>query len=424
MRILYLGINYWPEETGIAPVNTWRCEYLAARGHKVTMCTGMPYYPEWKVAEEYRGRRWCREDRNGVTILRSPLYVPGHVTSVRRILHEASFVASSMLRALASGRPELLVVASPPLGLALTARILSRVWKIPYVYDVLDLQPDAAAELGMLRDGVLLRFLRSVEKMAYRHASVVTTITHGMRQRIIDKGIAPAKVVELPLRADPALFDIRKTSDGARFRKRHALEGKFLVIHSGNMGVKQGLDILLRAAEQTTIPEMVFVLAGDGAVRASLMRKADQMGLKNLRFVPIQPRAEFFDMLAATDVALVAQLASVSDIVFPSKTVTLMAAGCPLVASVDAKSEVARAVLNSKAGVVIAPEDASVLASTLQSLFHDRAALQRHSQNGIAYARSHWAPSAVGSLFEQALQNAMKVSAKKSRRVAPAKSRY
>lgn len=419
MRVLYLGINYWPEETGIAPVNTWRCEYLAARGHEVTMCTGLPYYPEWKVAEVYKGRGWCSEERNEVRILRSPLYVPRHVNSIGRIVHEASFVAASMLRALSSRKPDLLVVASPPLGLAFTARMLSQFWRIPYVYDVLDLQPDAAAELGMLREGVLLRGLRKVEKMAYHHAAIVTTITPGMKQRIVEKGIPPEKVVELPLRADPRLFGIRERFDGARFRRAHGLEGRFVVLHSGNMGVKQGLGILLRAAQLTTVAEIVYVLAGDGAVREKLVRNAGEMGLRNVCFVPMQAREEFYNMLAATDVALVTQLASVSDIVFPSKTVTLMSAGCPLIASVDANSEVARVVIASEAGIVTEPENASLLAETAQNLFHDRAALRRYSQNGVNYSREQWDPITVGALFEKTLLDALQAPPNPDRRNAP-----
>jgi colanic acid biosynthesis glycosyl transferase WcaI len=147
MHIAVLGINYWPDRTGIAPFTTGRCEYLAARGHRVTVYTGFPYYPSWRVPSEYRGRLLSREVRNGVSIFRSWLYVPHLVTGGRRILHEASFIASASIRTLArvrSEKPDLLFVVSPPLGLGLTALTLSRLWKVPYIFHVADLQPDAA----------------------------------------------------------------------------------------------------------------------------------------------------------------------------------------------------------------------------------------------------------------------------------------
>jgi colanic acid biosynthesis glycosyl transferase WcaI len=126
MRILVLGINYCPELTGIAPFTTGRCEYLAARGHEVSICTALPYYPEWRVSEDYRGRLFMREKRNGVTILRSRIYVPARANPVRRILHESSFVLASLLRALTQPRPDVMIVVSPPLGLVLPAVLLSR----------------------------------------------------------------------------------------------------------------------------------------------------------------------------------------------------------------------------------------------------------------------------------------------------------
>src|SRR5262245_26805681 len=208
MRVAMLGINYRPEETGIAVFNTGRCEYLADRGHEVTMFTGFPYYPRWRVPETYRGRIGAEETRHGVRVVRSWLYVPGRVTTLRRMVHEASFVASATLRAVASSRPDLLVTVSPPLGLALASVLLKRRWGVPYVFHVPDLQPDAAVDLGMLRAGRLVRLLYWVERLAYRHATLVSTLTPAMRSRIVAKGIPGEKVVLFPDWADPALFDL------------------------------------------------------------------------------------------------------------------------------------------------------------------------------------------------------------------------
>ena len=125
MRILVLGINYWPEDTGIAVFNAGRCEYLASQGHDVKMCTGFPYYPYWRVPSTYRGRVFATETHNGVTVQRSYVYVPRRITSAARVLHEASFIASATVRAIGSRRPDLLLTVSPPLGLAVTSGLLS-----------------------------------------------------------------------------------------------------------------------------------------------------------------------------------------------------------------------------------------------------------------------------------------------------------
>ncbi len=151
MHILVNGINYWPEQTGIAVFTTGRCEYLASRGHQVTVCTSFPYYPEWRTLDGYRGRPLMKERRNGVDIYRTWMYVPRQVTSLRRILHEGSFIAASFLAAMSRSRPNIVVAVSPPLGLAASAVVLSQRWRVPYVFHVADLQPDAAVDLGMLR---------------------------------------------------------------------------------------------------------------------------------------------------------------------------------------------------------------------------------------------------------------------------------
>jgi colanic acid biosynthesis glycosyl transferase WcaI len=397
VRILMLSINYWPDESGIAAFNTRRCEYLASRGHQVTICTGPPYYPEWRVPEAYRAvpwqpEAWQTEKRNGVTILRSWMYVPEEVTTKRRMLHEASFLAGSLLRVLGTRRPELIVAVSPPLGLALTASLLARLWRVPYVFDVEDLQPDAARELGMMADGALIRMLYRVERLGYRKAALVSTLTEGMRQRIVAKGIDPDKVVLFPPRADSSLFEVRRSSDADGFRRRYKLEGKRIVSHSGNMGVKQGLEVILGAAEHTRErrPEIHYLFVGDGAMRARLEQQARARELPNVLFLPLLERNEFHRMLAATDIALVTQQRVVSNILFPSKTVTLLCAGCPVIASVNGESEVARAVLDSGAGEVVEPENAAALAEAIERLSLSPETLSGMSARAQRFAHHHW----------------------------------
>jgi colanic acid biosynthesis glycosyl transferase WcaI len=406
LRILVLSINYWPDETGIAAVNIWRCEYLASRGHQVTICTGPPYYPEWRVPEPYRGKLWQREERNGVTILRSWMFVPQVVNSKKRILHEASFLASSFARALASRRPDLIFAVSPPLGLALTASTLSRLWRVPFVFDVEDLQPDAAVELGMMKGQSLIRALYRVERLAYERASLVSTITEGMRQRILEKGIDqkggngkgtagkridPAKVVLFPSRSDSSLCTLRDRIDGADFRQRHGLQDKLIVSHSGNMGVKQGLEVILEAAARSCQrPDIHYLFIGDGAMRPHLEEQARARSLNNVLFLPLLEAGDFRQMLAATGIALITQQRIVSNIVFPSKTVTLLSAGCPIVASVNSGSEVARVVLRSGAGVVVEPENAEALFHAIDQLSRNPETLARMSQQARHFASETW----------------------------------
>lgn len=401
MRVLILSINYWPEETGIGAFTTYRAEYLASRGHDVTVCTTFPYYPEWKVPTAYAGKLISSESRNGVRILRSYAYIPGSVTSMKRVLHEASFIASSLVRAFPQRRPDVLLVVSPPLGLAVNAFLLSRWWGVPYIFDVEDLQPDAAAELGMLPKPVL-NAMYKVERMAYRNAALVSTITSGMRRRIIEKGVPEEKTALFEPRSDASLATIA-SSEGTAFRTRLSLDHKFIVSHSGNMGVKQGLGVILDAAALNRGDHsMVFLIVGDGAVRNKIQQRAREMDLANVVFLPLLDTNEFRGFLKASDICLVTQQKTVSDMVFPSKTVTYLAAGCPVIASVNRNSEVARTIEESQAGLVVEPENPHALLSAIQEL--RLGDLNRYEANAQEYASRRWSSERVLGFLDAKLR--------------------
>ena len=405
MKILVIGINYAPEKTGIAPVIKQRCEFLREQGHDVQVCTGMPYYPDWKIADGYRGKWWVRETIEGVDVRRGWLWVPREVTAKKRILHEASFIASAFLRALRAKKPDLLIVESPPLGLGAIAILLARLWRIPFLFDVMDLQPDAAADLGLLPPGRILNFLYKVERMAYRHAALVTTLTGEMAQRIRSKGIEAAKVVVCPIPATEAAFAVHASSAGGAFRKQHGLGDEFLVVHSGNMGVKQGLGVVLQAAARTRDKAITYLMIGSGADRPRLEAQAAEMKLNNVRFLPVLPDADFAAALSAADLALVCQQKSVSDIFFPSKTITYLAAGKPVFASVNRDSRVASTVLEAQAGEVISPEDPDALATRISAAYEDRSRLGAWSGAAHTYARRQWDPARVLQRYEQELES-------------------
>lgn len=404
MRILVLSINYWPEETGIGPIVTSRCEYLASRGHDVAVCTTLPYYPQWRVHDPYTGTPWRRESHKGVTIIRSWSWIPRRVTSSRRIVFEATFLIGNLIAALRSGKPDLLLIESPPLGLGLTAGLLKRFWNIPFVYDVMDLQPDAAADLGMLRDGLFMRALYRLEKFAYDEAGLVATLTEGMRRRIIAKSIEPVKVTLFPTRADLELLQLRRGVDGEGFRRTSGLAGKFIVLYTGNMGAKQGLEVILQAAQLSQeCPEIVYLFAGDGAVRREIEARATAMALGNVRFLPVQPREQLFQILAAADLCLITQQRTVGDIVFPSRTVTFMAAGCPIIASINPNSAVADVLQQSGAGLVVDPENPVRLFHAIKNLQSDSVRRSEMSKAGRGFAHENWSESVIYPKMESRL---------------------
>jgi colanic acid biosynthesis glycosyl transferase WcaI len=277
------------------------------------------------------------------------------------------------------------------------------------MFHVADLQPDTAVDLGMLRSGPFVNMLFWLERAAYRNAATVSTLTGTMREKIVFKGVARQKVGLSPDWCEPELFDLPLAGGGQLFRRQYGISGRFIVSHSGNMGVKQGLEVVLDAAElaHQRYPDLLFLLVGDGAVKRELHERARSRSLGNVVFAPILPARLFHEMLAASDVCLVTQQRIVADIVFPSKVLTLLSAGRPVAASLSEGSEVARVLRDSDAGVRTEAEDPLALLEAILDLRDRPERRAAMGANGRAYARQHWEKGHALRIFESRVMEAV-----------------
>ncbi|TCO92860.1 colanic acid biosynthesis glycosyl transferase WcaI [Chthoniobacter flavus] len=365
MKILVWGINYAPEATGIGPCNTALCEHLRAAGHEVEMVTTFSYYPAWRKRAEDRGVIWRSETVNGVLVHRCWHYVPSRVRWWRRIIHEATFVLTSLPRVLIRPRPEVLITISPPLLLGPASWLVSLLRATRYVFHVQDLQPDAAVGVGLLRDDAFTRSLYAVEAFAYRHAWQVSGISRGMLTAFSSKGVPPERQLYFP-------NGIRLEDPPVRgaFRARQGMaENDFLAVYSGNIGVKQGVQLLVRAVRLVRGQRIRLVICGDGAQRYLIETEA--AGLENVRLLPLLPDAEYREMLADCDIAVIPQLAGSGRAFFPSKLLNPLAYGCPILSVADADSELARVVAEGGFGCNVPPGEPASLAETLDRLAAD-----------------------------------------------------
>ncbi len=375
MRLIVWGINYAPEVTGIAPCNTALCEHLRAAGHDVEMVTSFPYYPAWRKRDEDRGSLYRTDVIGSVPVHRCWHYVPARVSAWKRILHEASFVLTSLLRVLALSRADLLIVVSPPLLLGAAAWFT----RTRYVFHVQDLQPDAAVGLGMLKRGIFTRLLYTLEAFAYRHAWRVSGISEGMLAAFSAKGVPVEKCVLFP-------NGIRLDAQPARgaFRRRHGFgEDEFLAIYSGNIGVKQGLDAVVEAARLVRDLRVRIVICGDGADRARIATLAART--ENVRLLPLLPDSEYREMLADCDVALITQVAGSGRSFFPSKLLPTFAAACPVLSVADADSELARAIAECGGGANVSPGDSAGFVAALEGFAQDAAKRTACARAGRAW---------------------------------------
>ncbi len=386
MRVVVWGINYAPEFTGIAPHSVALCEFLHARGHDAQMVTTFSYYPTWRKLPEDRGRLYRTGRINGVPVHRCWHFVPLRVNAWKRILHEASFIFTSTLRLLSLGRADAYVLVSPPLLLGAAGWIVGALKRAPFVFHVQDMQPDAAVGLGMLRAGWFTRALYALEALAYAKAARVSGITRGMLVKFRRKGVPERKLIYFPNAI--ALTSEQVIPERGSFRRKHGLSAeKFLAIYAGNLGVKQGLDVLLEAARLVRDPRIHILICGDGAQREVLAGQIRELGLPNVTMLPLQQGPDYLSLLEDADLCFITQQSGSGNSFFPSKLLGLLAQSKPVITVADPESELAEAATEGGFGLNIPPGRPQEVAEVLDGLAQDRARLAAYGAAGNIYVR-------------------------------------
>jgi colanic acid biosynthesis glycosyl transferase WcaI len=383
MRVVVWGINYVPEITGIAPHNVALCEFLQRQGEEIEMVTTFPYYPAWQKRPEDRHLLFRTEQINGVRVHRCWHFVPARVSAWKRIIHEATFILTSTVRILSLKRADVYVIASPPLLLGVAAWFVTKIKRAPFIFHVQDLQPDAAVGLGMLRAGWFTRALYWLEAFAYDHATKVSGISEEIVDAFRRKGVPEEKLILFP----NGVVIPDETPRRGYFRARHGFAADdFLAIYAGNLGVKQGLNILLDAAELLRDqPAIRVVLCGDGAERVTLERELQDRRLTNVSMLPLHSGRDYQELLVDADVSLITQQSGSGNAFFPSKLLVTLAHKSPAATVADDESALAKAVKEGQFGVNVLPGGAAKLAQTFRNLAQDRQSLQQWGENGRAY---------------------------------------
>lgn len=401
MRIVLYAINYAPELTGIGKYMGEMADWLAEQGHEVRMIAAPPYYPAWQVGAGYSAARYRCENMGLVRVYRCPLWVPARPSGLKRLLHLASFALSSLPVLLRQifWRPDVIFVVEPPLMCApatwLTARLAgARAW-----LHVQDFEVDAAFDLGLLPAGKLREVVLWGERWLMRRFDCVSTISPNMLARLGAKGVPSERVKLFPNWVDiDAVFPMNTVSP-----MRAALgiaDNVLLALYSGNMGEKQGLEIVLEVAQQLADErDVCFVLCGDGAARQRL--QTAYAHLTNVQWLPLQPLEKLNDLLNAADVHLLPQRADAADLVMPSKLTGMLASGRPVIATAHAGTQVAAVV--EVCGLVVPPDDADAFTAALIRLKNQppqRAAL---GQAARQYAETRMGKVSVLAQFERDL---------------------
>jgi colanic acid biosynthesis glycosyl transferase WcaI len=404
MHILIYSYNYHPEPIGIAPLMTELAEGLVERGHEVRVITGMPNYPQRQIYDGYRGKLYVTEQQNGVTIQRSYLRIKSKPNLIDRLLLELSFVFTSLPQALKGQRPDVILLTVPPLLVCLPATLLGWLYNCPVVLNVQDILPEAAVRVGLIKNKLIIRSFETLEKFAYRTAHTISVIADGFVDNLIQKGVPANKIACIPNWVNLNFISPLSKQNNS-WKSAHQLDHKFVVLYSGNIALTQGLETVVEAAVRLRhIKDIAFVIAGESKALARLQQHCLSCGADNVLLVPLQPREQLPQMLAAADVGLIVQKRNVISFNMPSKIPLLLASGRPIVASVPATGTAAKAIQQSGGGLVVEPESPESLANAVQHLYANSAIAAQLGDKGRKFAVKNYA-------FEQALDSYEKLFA-------------
>jgi colanic acid biosynthesis glycosyl transferase WcaI len=402
MHILLLSA-YFPPDNGSAANLFWELgQAFIARGHQVSVVTGFPGYHAQADLSPYKRKLSYTERVAGITAYHVRVPEFARDTSIGRGLWQFSGALAFAMRGLRIPRPDIALVYSPPLPLGLTALLWRRSRHVPFVFNVQDLFPQSAVDLGLLRQHLLVRFFRWLEQVIYQRADALTVHSKGNRDYVVAHGAQRGRTTVVHNWVD--VDQIRPAAngpDGASF----GLAGRFVVSFAGVMGHSQDLDVILAAAQRLRDRvDIQFLLVGDGVEKQRAVQKGHALGLTNVTWLPMLSRVQYPAVLRASSIGLATLRANVRTPVVPSKILSIMAAGIPVVAAVDSAGDARHLLEDSQAGFWVEPSDARTLADRVLQLYLDADVRRIMGKNGRRYIEEHMAVGTIAEQYEQIFQ--------------------
>ncbi|STH36389.1 putative colanic acid biosynthesis glycosyl transferase [Escherichia coli] len=352
MKILVYGINYSPELTGIGKYTGEMVEWMVQQGHEVRVITAPPYYPEWQVGAKYSSWRYRRENGDA-TVWRCPLYVPKQPSTLKRLIHLGSFALSSFFPLMAQRRwkPDRIIGVVPTLFCTPGMRLLAKLSGARTLLHIQDYEVDAMLGLGMAgngRAGKVAKLASAFERSGLHNVDNVSTISRSMMNKACEKGVAPEKVIFFPNWSEVSRFrEVPETLVMALRQRLGLPDERKIILYSGNIGEKQGLESVITAAEQLREQPWLFAIVGQGGGKARLEKMVAERGLDNVKFLPLQSYEDLPALLAIGDCHLVIQKRGAADAVLPSKLTNILAVGGNAVITAELQTELGQLCLDN-----------------------------------------------------------------------------
>ena len=402
LRIAVLCPHFAPDTAPTGDVITRIVIELAALGHELHVVTALPWYREHSIEEGWQGKMLRREVTEWGSITRvNPFPGDDKRNLVRRAMGFAGFSALAGLASLRGGRVDAVIAMSPPLTMGLTGWGTHLVRRGPLVFNIQDVFPDAAVETGAITNPRIIAVARWLERVSYHRAAAITVLSDDLRDNVAAK-VKPShrdRVHVIPNFVDTEF--IQPADRMTALRRELGIGDEPVVLYAGNVGFSQSLEMVVDAA--CDFPQATFLINGDGAARTSL--EARSAGTTNVRFSGYQPKDRVPEVLATGDIHLVPLKAGLGRVSVPSKTYSILAAGRPVLAAIDAGTEVPRMLAASNGGVAVAPDDPNAFKEALAALLADRTAASAMGAAGRAWVTGAASPRAVAVAYEQLIRS-------------------
>jgi glycosyltransferase involved in cell wall biosynthesis len=413
MRITFL-CQYFPPEMGAPAARTYEhARHWVRLGHEVTVITGFPNHPTGIIRPEYRGYWVKREDIDGIDLLRTWIYVAPNKGFTKRVLNFLSFFLSSfVIGALKTERPDVVVGTSPQFFCGVAGYLLSVIKRAPFVFEVRDIWPQSAIELGAVQNRVLIRMLEAIEMFLYQRAVLVVAVAESTREYLLGKGVPDSKIRIIPNGIDAEYLNSK--SEPEEVRKRYGVEGKFVVSYIGTHGMSHALETVLEAAQRLRDDgDIHFLFVGEGAEKERLAAIARERSLDNVTFLSEQPRDQLLSFYHASNVGLVPlRRLPIFTKVLPSKLFELMGSGCAIICSVE--GEAALLVSRAGGGLCIAPEDPQALVEAILRVRDEPGLAARLSASGRDFVTRNYLRTALAERYIEELSSVPGVKASRA----------
>jgi glycosyltransferase involved in cell wall biosynthesis len=402
MRILFLT-HYFPPEVNAPASRTFEhCKVWAKQGHEIVALTNVPNHPAGRIYPGFRNRLWQKETMNGIQVVRMLTITAPNRGVVRRSLNYAFYMVASMVYSLFLPRADVVISTSPQFLCGLAGYFVSRIKRVPWVLEIRDIWPESVTTVGAIKQGRLIRMLEWLEHFVYRKADRIISVTDSFVPRIAASCGDPGKIHVIKNGVDLEFF--KPNVGTGSLRESLNLQSRFVAAYVGTHGMAHGLDVILDAAVLLRDrPDVVLLMAGDGAERARLAERRASLQLDNVLMLGQLPKEQMPEIWGLTDVSLVLlRNQPLFNAVLPSKIFEAMGMAVPIILGVQGES--ARLVSDSGGGICIQPENATDLAAAVRSMADNPTRARAMGKSGRVYVEQHFDRSALARRLEMVIR--------------------